>query len=131
MTSGQRSPKVLMISAVCGRAPPREAPPKPSEVPPPPPLISQDLLSVIKTRGRFPVPVELSCAHTVTAHAPANSRQSSVRIGSPVKLPPCVGLSRCEGGKIRNAGHWVRVVQLMQPEDRFGVSPTAFRKMIG
>jgi hypothetical protein len=40
-----------MISAVCGRAPPRVAPPKPSLVPPPPPDISHDLLSVIKTRG--------------------------------------------------------------------------------
>src|SRR5438034_1359067 len=40
-----------MISAVCGRAPPLLAPPKPSCVPPTPPEISQDLLSVMKTRG--------------------------------------------------------------------------------
>src|SRR5450631_4228736 len=51
ITSGQRSPKVLMISAVWGRAPPwvTEAPaPAPA---PAYPATSQDWLSVIKTRA--------------------------------------------------------------------------------
>src|SRR5579863_2071415 len=50
-TCGHRSPKVLMISAVCGRAPPAIVPPN---APPAPPLwaaMDQDWLSVIKTRA--------------------------------------------------------------------------------
>src|ERR1039457_5386800 len=51
MTPGQRSPKVLMISAVCGRAPPLTLLPYDPAVPPPPPATSQDWLSVVKTRA--------------------------------------------------------------------------------
>src|SRR5439155_2256222 len=49
--AGHRSLKVLMISAVRERAPPLLAPPKPYSMPATPPDISQDLLSVMKTRG--------------------------------------------------------------------------------
>src|SRR3954468_23955251 len=51
VTSLHFSPKVLMISAVCGRAPPCVSPPKPLLVPPEWPEISHDLLSVTKTRA--------------------------------------------------------------------------------
>src|SRR6266853_538087 len=55
MTCGHRSPKVLMISAVCGRAPPEAVPPDPPpNIDPPPPLcpaIDHDWLSVMKTRA--------------------------------------------------------------------------------
>src|SRR6185369_15503138 len=64
ITSGQRSPKVFTISAVCGRAPPCPAEPNPSEVPPPPPPTSHDWLSVTNTRalsaGTFTVPRDSS-----------------------------------------------------------------------
>src|SRR5208283_284884 len=56
-TCGQRSPKVLMISAVCGRAPPRVTDPPPPDAPALYPPISHDWLSVINTRG-----LGLSCA---------------------------------------------------------------------
>src|SRR3954452_20162174 len=48
---GQRSVKVLMISAVCGRAPPLIWPPKPDPDPPLLPDTAHDWLSVTKTRG--------------------------------------------------------------------------------
>src|SRR4051812_22512385 len=48
---GQRSVKVLMISAVCGRAPPLIWPPKPEPDPPLLPDTAHDWLSVTKTRG--------------------------------------------------------------------------------
>ena len=47
MTSGQRWPKVLITSAVCGLAPPELLAANPFELPPAAPLISQELLSVI------------------------------------------------------------------------------------
>src|SRR3990172_7496622 len=49
VTDGHFSPKVLMISTVCGRAPPLTPPPKPPLDPPKPPLTDQELLSVMKT----------------------------------------------------------------------------------
>src|ERR1041385_1539662 len=51
VTLGHFSPKVLMISAVCGRAPPFECAPNAPPFPPADASISQDWLSVIKTRG--------------------------------------------------------------------------------
>src|SRR5579862_2735732 len=50
-TSGHRSPKVLIISAVCGRAPPCDSAPKPPSPPPAAPPTSHDSLSVTKTRA--------------------------------------------------------------------------------
>src|SRR3954453_13746833 len=60
VTSLHFSPNVLMISAVCGRAPPWVSPPNAPLEPPECPEISQDLLSVTKTRA-------LSCANSEPA----------------------------------------------------------------
>jgi hypothetical protein len=49
ITLGQRSPKVLMISAVWGRAPPAIALPYDPPDPPPDPATDHDWLSVMKT----------------------------------------------------------------------------------
>src|SRR2546423_14503228 len=51
VTSLHFSPKVLMISAVCGLAPPWVSPANAPLEPPEPPEISHDLLSVTKTRA--------------------------------------------------------------------------------
>src|SRR5580700_10358249 len=49
ITWGHLSPKVLIISAVCGRAPPAILPPYAPPLPPLAPAIDHDWLSVIKT----------------------------------------------------------------------------------
>src|SRR5580704_6482703 len=51
ITPGHLSPKVLMISAVCGRAPPAIELPYEPPVPPPCPATDHDWLSVTKIRA--------------------------------------------------------------------------------
>ena len=50
-TCGQRWPKVLMISAVCGRAPPEELAPNEPLNTAAAPCVDHELLSVTKIRG--------------------------------------------------------------------------------
>src|SRR6266566_9804927 len=93
MTAGQRSPKVLMISAVCGRSPPRAAPPKPSAVPPPPPPSSHNLLSVTYTRGFSAAALQTTEANTIPATNVSlifHLSPSRVRLGK-VVFPERVG----------------------------------------
>src|SRR5579859_4096018 len=66
VTVGHFSPNVLMISAVCGRAPPRECAANIPPVPPAAPSISQDWLSVMKTLG---LSIEVSVVEAVWALA--------------------------------------------------------------
>src|SRR5579864_25852 len=84
-TCGQRSPKVLIISAVCGRAPPALLDPPP---PGPPALTlptSQDWLSLMKTRGLSAgSDLELFCAPVGPARVSnANAKVNDLSMGVP------------------------------------------------